>query len=158
MRPNTNKTDCHNSFPEFPPDFEVVIHSVNLDPVTNEHNVDATRIFIFGALLDDVFTQRHASVFEDIEKKVFIRDEKEEVAVSSNEFINQEKAYLDEFEYEYFITKLGPAPFRGFGMSIKKGSTDIGRDGIAYRIYGCGTYTKNPEIIIPLESTIVLPN
>ena len=67
----TNETDCYNSFPKFPPGFEVVIHSVNLDPVTNEHNVDTTRIFIFGALLDDVFTQRHSSVFEDIEEKVF---------------------------------------------------------------------------------------
>ena len=59
---------------------------------------------------------------------------------------------------EYFITKLGPAPFRGFGMSIKKGSSELGLDGIAYRIYGCGTYNYSPEIVVPLESTIVLPN
>ena len=154
----TNETDCYNSFPKFPPGFEVVIHSVNLDPATNEHNAATARIFNFGALLNDVFTQKHKSFFGDIEAKVFIRDEKEEVAVSSGEFIDKEKAYLDEFEYEYFITKLGPAPFRGFGTSIKKGSSDLGLDGIAYRIYGCGTYTKSPEIIIPLESTIVLPD
>ena len=43
-------------------------------------------------------------------------------------------------------------------MSIKKGSKELGLDGIAYRIYGCGTYTDSPEIIIPLESTIVLPD
>ena len=43
--------------------------------------------------------------------------------------------------------------------SIKKGSNyDLGLDGIAYRIYGCGTYTDSPEIVIPLESTIVLPD
>ena len=153
-------TDCYNSFPglpgpqkteEDPPqtEFEVVIHSVNLDPDTNVHNATTHRIFNFGDLLANIFSPTNRSIFPDIEYK-----DKED----TYEPINKEKEYLDRFQYEYFVTKLGPAPFRGFGMSIKKGSSDIGRDGIAYRIYGCGTYTKNPEIIIPLESTIVLPN
>ena len=145
----TNETDCSNSFPKFPPGFEVVIHSVNLDPATNEHNATTNRIFNFGTLLADIFNTNNRSIFPEIEYL-----DKEE----TYEPIIKEKEYLDRFQYEYFVTKLGPAPFRGFGMSIKKGSSDIGRDGIAYRIYGCGTYTKNPEIIIPLESTIVLPN
>ena len=145
----TNETDCYNSFPKFPPGFEVVIHSVNLDPATNEHNATTNRIFNFGTLLADIFNTNNRSIFPEIEYL-----DKED----TYEPINKEKEYLDRFQYEYFVTKLGPAPFRGFGMSIKKGSSDIGRDGIAYRIYGCGTYTKNPEIIIPLESTIVLPN
>ena len=155
-----NYTDCYNSFPGLPTvkeiedpdsdtDFEVVIHSVNLDPATNEHNATTNRIFNFGTLLADIFSPTNRIIFPAIEYK-----DKEE----TYEPINKEKEYLDRFQYEYFVTKLGPAPFRGFGMSIKKGSSDIGRDGIAYRIYGCGTYTKNPEIIIPLESTIVLPN
>ena len=156
----TNETDCYNSFPglpgpqkkeEDPPqtEFEVVIHSVNLDSATNEHNAATNRIFNFGDLLGDIFSSTNRSIFPAIEYL-----DKED----TYEPINKEKEYLDRFQYEYFVTKLGPAPFRGFGMSIKKGSSDIGRDGIAYRIYGCGTYTKNPEIIIPLESTIVLPN
>ena len=144
----TNKTDCYNSFPKFLPDFKVAIHSINIDPDTNQYDASAATIFEFATLLADIFTQKHDSIFRDIEY-----EDKDKDAL-----VNKEKAYLDKFEYEYFITKLGPAPFRGFGMSIKKGSSDIGRDGIAYRIYGCGTYTKNPEIIIPLESTIVLPN
>ena len=144
----TNETDCYNSFPKFPEDFKVAIHSINIDPLTNRYDASTTRIFYFGTLLADVFTQKHDSIFRDIEY-----EDKDKDAL-----VNKEKAYLDKFEYEYFITKLGPAPFRGFGMSIKKGSSELGLDGIAYRIYGCGTYTKNPEIIIPLESTIVLPN
>ena len=153
-------TDCYNSFPglpgpqkkeEDPPqtEFEVVIHSVNLDPATNEHNATTNRIFNFGTLLADIFNTNNRSIFPEIEYL-----DKED----TYEPINKEKEYLDRFQYEYFVTKLGPAPFRGFGMSIKKGSGDTGLDGIAYRIYGCGTYTESPEIVVPLESTIVLPN
>ena len=65
---------------------------------------------------------------------------------------------MERFQYEYFVTKLGPAPFKGYGMSIKKGSSELGLDGIAYRIYGCGTYTESPQIVVALESTIVLPD
>ena len=39
-------------------------------------------------------------------------------------------------------------------MSIKKGSGDTGLDGIAYRIYGCGTYTDSPEIVVPLDDSL----
>ena len=145
----TNETDCYNSFPKFPPGFEVVIHSVNLDPATNDHNATTNRIFKFGTLLADIFKLTNRSIFPEIEYL-----DKEE----TYEPIIKEKEYLDRFQYEYFVTKLGPAPFRGFGMSIKKGSSELGLDGIAYRIYGCGTYTHSPEIIIPLESTIVLPD
>ena len=151
----TNETDCYNSFPKFPPGFEVVIHSVNLDPATNEHNNTTARIFNFGTLLDKIFDVRDPNIFKDYFTIGKVEDEK---IIEKDELIDIEKAYLDKFEYEYFITKLGPAPFRGFGMSIKKGSSELGLDGIAYRIYGCGTYTKSPEIIIPLESTIVLPD
>ena len=157
-----NYTDCYNSFPGLPTvedpdeDFKVVIHSVNLDPVTNEHNNTTARIFNFGALLDKIFEDRNSNIFKDYFTIGKVEDEK---IIEKDELIDMEKAYLDRFEYEYFITKLGPAPFRGFGSSIKKGSgDDFGLDGIAYRIYGCGTYTKSPEIIIPLESTIVLPD
>ena len=165
-----NYTDCYNSFPGLPgvedneketdekkedeekedvdTDFKVAIHSINIDPDTNQYDASAATIFEFATLLADIFTQKHDSIFRDIEY-----EDKDKDAL-----VNKEKAYLDKFEYEYFITKLGPAPFRGFGTSIKKGSSELGLDGIAYRIYGCGTYTKSPEIIIPLESTIVLPD
>ena len=78
----------------------------------------------------------------------------------------KEETYLKRFDYEYFVEKLGPAPFRGFGSSIKKGRyIDTGLDGIAYRIYGCGIFKRSTDeiekfepIVVPLESTIVLPD
>ena len=76
---------------------------------------------------------------------------------------SEEKAQAEKLKfyyYEFFLTQIGAAPFRGFGSSIKKGATDSGSDGMAYRIFGCGIKNgKNPadRIIISLESTVVLP-
>ena len=77
--------------------------------------------------------------------------------------ISSEQDYLNSFEYEYFIVRIGEAPYEGFGMSIKKGSTDSELDGVAFRIYGCGIYRGDgaifvkDEIIVPLESVVILP-
>ena len=74
-----------------------------------------------------------------------------------------EQEYLNSFEYEYFIVRIGEAPYEGFGMSIKKGSTDSELDGVAYRVYGCGIFIGSggifvkDKIIIPLESVVILP-
>ena len=74
-----------------------------------------------------------------------------------------EKAEADKLKnyyYEFFLTQIGAAPFRGFGSSIKKGATDSGNDGMAYRVFGCGIKAgKNvaDRIIVSLESTVVLP-
>ena len=66
---------------------------------------------------------------------------------------------LKFFYYEFFVTQIGAAPFRGTGASIKKSATDGGNDGMAYRIYGCGI--RNGEdidpMVVPLESVIILP-
>jgi hypothetical protein len=68
---------------------------------------------------------------------------------------------LKFYYYEFFLTQIGAAPFRGFGSSIKKGATDTGNDGMAYRIFGCGIKgdpkSADDRIIISLESTVVLP-
>jgi len=69
---------------------------------------------------------------------------------------------LKFYYYEFFLTQIGAAPFRGFGSSIKKGATDSGSDGMAYRIFGCGIKARagksaDDRIIISLESTVVLP-
>ena len=71
-----------------------------------------------------------------------------------------EKAEADKLKnyyYEFFLTQIGAAPFRGFGSSIKKGATDTGNDGMAYRVFGCGIRGGNDRMIISLESTVVLP-
>ena len=84
----------------------------------------------------------------------------------------QEAERLKGYYYEYFVTRIGAAPFRGYGSSIKKEATDTGNDGMAYRVYGCGIKasghqydTRNSQhkvsgsksLIVGLESTIVLP-
>ena len=69
----------------------------------------------------------------------------------------KEKAYLDKFYFEYFITQVGAAPFRGSGVSVKKGANNSGNDGMAYRVYACGINTGNPALIVTLESLVILP-
>ena len=66
---------------------------------------------------------------------------------------------LKNYYYEYFITRIGSAPFRGYGGSVKKKATDTGADGMAYRVFGCGIFAgkKDVRTIIPLESVVVLP-
>ena len=67
---------------------------------------------------------------------------------------------LKHYYYEFFITRIGAAPFRGYGSSIKQGATDSGNDGMAYRIFGCGIKNGSGSagrMIISLESTVVLP-
>ena len=71
--------------------------------------------------------------------------------------IKKEKANLDKYYFEYFITQVGAAPFRGSGVSVKKGANNSGNDGMAYRVYGCGINTGNPALIVTLESLVILP-
>jgi len=85
-----------------------------------------------------------------------IEDRKDETVLDHKKFIDKEKIRMKKFKYEYFITRIGSAPFKGYGDSIKKDASDKGNDGMAYRVYGCGNY-DNGQIIVPLESTIVLP-
>ena len=79
-----------------------------------------------------------------------------DTTLNKTKLINKEKDRLKKFKYEYFITRVGSAPFKGYGSSIKKDATDGGNDGMAYRIYGCGNYDDG-KIIVPLESTLILP-
>ena len=71
---------------------------------------------------------------------------------------SKEAEKLKKFYYDYFIVKIGSAPFRGSGGSVKKGANNLGTDGMAYRVYGCGIM-KDPDdpIVVGLESTVVLP-
>ena len=93
---------------------------------------------------------------------------------------NASQAEKDEAErlkgyyYEYFITNIGAAPFKGTGSSVKKQAGNSGLNGMAYRIFGCGIkaeehgFNKNNQkhsissgskkrIIVALESVVVLP-
>ena len=50
----------------------------------------------------------------------------------------KEAKLLEKYFYEYFIERIGDASYRGYGSSIKKKQQDAGKDGMAYRVYGCG--------------------
>mgnify|MGYP001409095917 FL=1 len=70
---------------------------------------------------------------------------------------------LKKYYYEYFISNIGSAPYRGRGSSVKKTAGDDSTNGIAYRIYGCGIYindvndSNTKKFIVPLESVVILP-
>jgi hypothetical protein len=83
--------------------------------------------------------------------------------------IEQEEKYLKRYHYEYFMVNVGTSPYKGTGSSIKKTSSDTGSTGTAYKLYACGMFYGKPgagdtnhngvsQIIIPLESLIVMPN
>ena len=69
----------------------------------------------------------------------------------------KEATRLKEYYYDYFIERIGAASFKGFGSSIKKSASDASKNGLAYRIYGCGIYGGKDRMIVSLESVVVLP-
>ena len=79
----------------------------------------------------------------------------------SNIPTGDDQDYLNNFYYEYFITRLGAANFKGAGSSAKRGSGGLGsgKNGMAYRVYGCGIYndTVNSVTVVTLESIVILP-
>ena len=81
---------------------------------------------------------------------------------SIGDIIKKEEDFLKRFYFEYFSMNIGTAAYIGTGSSIKKTASDAQSLGTAYKIYGCGIFmnkamSKN-EIIIPLETVIVMPN
>ena len=79
-----------------------------------------------------------------------------------DDIIKKEENFLNRFEYEYFSMNIGTATYIGTGSSIKKTASDSQSLGTAYKIYGCGIFMNRAmtttEIIIPLETVIVMPN
>ena len=62
-----------------------------------------------------------------------------ETNLNKSKFLTKRRKKIKKVKF-YFIHRIGSAPFKGYGTSIKKGASDAGSDGIAYRIYGCGHY------------------
>lgn len=79
-----------------------------------------------------------------------------------DDIIKKEENFLKRFYYEYFSMNIGTAAYIGTGSSIKKTASDSQSLGTAYKIYGCGIFMNKAmtkaEIIIPLETVIVMPN
>jgi rubrerythrin len=128
-------TPCFNSFRNISrAGFLVTDHQVNRN---------------FGTLIQAVFTDGD---LDDL---------------ATADIIAKEKVYMERFRYEYFITNIGAAEYKGAGSSLKKTSTMTQGSGTAYKIYGCGYLMPDktapddfddPDILVPLESVIVLSN
>ena len=83
---------------------------------------------------------------------------------NSNIPTGNDQVFLNNFFYEYFITRIGAANFRGTGSSAKRGSggSGSGKNGMAYRVYGCGIYSdpnsnSDDQTVVTLESIVILP-
>lgn len=82
-----------------------------------------------------------------------------EKSFSKSKLVEEKKeaTRLKEYYYDYFIERIGAASFKGFGSSIKKSASDASKNGLAYRIYGCGIYGGKDRMVVSLESVVVLP-
>ena len=69
----------------------------------------------------------------------------------------EEAQKLLKYYYQFFVTRIGSAPYRGSGSSVKKGANNTGNDGMAYRVYGCGIKKEKDPMVVALESVVVLP-
>ena len=125
-----------------------------LDFLVTEHKINLN----FGTLI--------ASVFENEEELDSIAAAKDAASENSN-IIANEKTHMERFRYEYFSVNIGSANYRGTGSSLKKTTTNVQSSGTAYKIYGCGYMMPkgagldkfdDPDILIPLESVVVLSN
>jgi len=139
---NATETNCFKSFRNIKrADFQVTHHIVNQN---------------FGKLIEPIFgTPGEVDNLATDDVKVM-------------EKLTKEKEYLKRFRYEFFSVNIGSAPYLGTGSSIKKTSNNSQSLGTAYKIYACGImvaqgtelddYDGEEEIIIPLETVMVMPN
>ena len=139
---NVTETNCFKSFRNIKrADFQVTHHVVNQN---------------FGKLIEPIFgTPSDVDPLTTGDVKVMGK-------------LTKEKEYLKRFRYEFFSVNIGSAPYLGTGSSIKKTSNNSQSLGTAYKIYACGImvaqgtelddYDGEEEIIIPLETVMVMPN
>ena len=112
-----------------------------LDPNSTSFNTD-----------DEVVNERGDNP-EDFEEK--------------EKFIRAEFNFLKRFAFEYFIVNVGAAAYRNDGSSIATDVSNVDSQGTAYKIYSCWIlygpggrgefHNGEVEIIIPLESIVVMP-
>ena len=124
--------DCFYSFPDIDgPEFKVLYGPSPDNPTsTTSEQINESKSF-YNMITNN---GKVTTITEDpIDQLSSTKERKDKLK-------NKEKLRLQKFKYEYFITRIGSAPFKGYGSSIKKDATDAGNDGMAYRVYGCGNY------------------
>tara|TARA_Y100001935_G_scaffold254928_1_gene265683 strand:- start:735 stop:1427 length:693 start_codon:yes stop_codon:yes gene_type:complete len=132
-----NMTPCYRSFRNLSrdQDFQLV-----------EHVKDQS----FFDLISPILAQSDLSVTLDKGDAEYDLNRAEQIAL--------ENANLQRYRYEFFSVNSGTSEYKGAGISIKKTSGTSQRQGSVYRIYGCGMLgnVDNPQILIPLETIVVL--
>ncbi len=147
---NLTKTNCFRSFRNIKR--KELIDEVEVVFQVTHHIVNQN----FGKLIEPIFgTPGEVDKLATDDVKVM-------------EKLTKEKEYLKRFRYEFFSVNIGSAPYLGTGSSIKKTSNNSQSLGTAYKIYACGImvaqgtelddYDGEEEIIIPLETVMVMPN
>ena len=137
---------------------DIVSSAPNLQPCFNSfQDLDqATFVSVKGPPPTDQLSTAHSDVKFSQKYYDFLTN-----GVSDSVVDTKDQARIEKYYFQYFLTQVGSAPFKGYGTSIKKDATDAGSDGMAYRIYGCGLFAPdgvdNPQILVPLESTMILP-
>ena len=147
--PSAEMQDCFYSFPDIDDEFFKLISGPHPDTPDSDTKIEVAYSKSFFSLLAGKNDGK-----EIIKDPI---DADPDTTLDKLKFKKIEAKRLEKFKFQYFIHRVGSAPFKGYGSSIKKGAADSGSDGMAYRIYGCGNY-DNGTIIVALESTMVLPN
>tara|TARA_Y100001960_G_C14518553_1_gene750102 strand:+ start:39 stop:869 length:831 start_codon:yes stop_codon:yes gene_type:complete len=155
-----NETPCFKSFRNI-----VILED---DPSTGDVDESIFKVAIqvrnnnFGNMLAPILASLEVSRDDDPDTADV--DEKSIGEASVQSEIDKEMAYMRRFIYEYFVVNVGTSTYKGTGSSVKKSATDEDNIGTAYKVYSCGMFldsdgdTTDPEILIPLESLLVMPN
>ena len=127
--PAPNQTPCYRSFR-------------NLSRDVNFRVVEQLENQSFFSLIEPIFDDTNFALVPTIDTTNAIDDEEK----------------LNKFRYEFFSVNSGTAAYKAAGISLKKTSGANQRLGTAYRVYGCGMMgdVQNPEILIPLETIVIL--
>ena len=160
------KTDCMNSFKNIE-----VAETLN---IVMEQEQRINFINIIGPILlndtcADYETCGDVEGSADFNTDFLVEKTDGSLELGSNidKIVKKEVEYLRRFEYEFFITNVGPAAYKGSGSSVAKATSSSSSQGTAYKIYACGIfYGKSAdslhngeiEILIPLETVIVMPS
>ena len=106
-------------------------------------------------LQDQSFYELIAPIFSESKKAALTSIDAED---KREDAFEKEEEFIQRFRYEFFSVNSGSSVFKGSGMSLKKTSTTTQKKGTAYKVYGCGMMgnANNPEILIPLETIVIL--
>ncbi len=122
----------------------------NLSRDENFQLVEHVQDQSFFDLIAPILTQSDLTVTLDSADAKYTEKKDDQIAL--------ETANLQRYRYEFFSVNSGSSIYKGSGISIKKTSGTTQRQGSVYRIYGCGMLgnVNNPQILIPLETIVVL--